>query len=264
MTRMIKIELLKLRTTRVGYGLLAAAVGLTILFSILEVSMAGSSSSYAPPPLATAAGLSAVINGGIWCLIFAALLGVIVSSGEFRHGTATATYLATPHRGRVLAAKAVAAALAGAVFGLVGWLVPVAIGLGYESADGNKVPLSAGTLTRYAFGHLLAGALLAAIGVAIGSLIRSQLAGVIGILMWSVVVESIVGGLYHAVQPYLPYTAATTLAGSSLGGAAFGPAHGAATTVAPLPFAAAMALLAALAVVLAAVAAATTVRRDIA
>ena len=116
---------------------------------------------------------------------------------------------------------------------------------------------------RYAVGHVLAGALLAAIGVGLGSLIRSQLAGVIGVLVWSIVVESIVGSLFSAVQPYLPYTAATTLAGSTLGGAAFGPAHGAASSSSPLPFAAAVALLAAVCVVIAAMAPRTTVGRDI-
>jgi ABC-2 type transport system permease protein len=49
-----------------------------------------------------------------------AVMGVTVSSGEFRHATATLTYLATPRRGRVLTAKVVAGACAGAVFGLVG------------------------------------------------------------------------------------------------------------------------------------------------
>ncbi|HEY2506616.1 MAG TPA: ABC transporter permease subunit [Streptosporangiaceae bacterium] len=263
MTRLVRIELLKLRTTRLGYGLLATAAGLTVLFSILEASRAGSNGKYAPPPLDTAAGLNNVITGGIWALIFAALLGVTISSGEFRHGTATTTYLAVPHRDRVLTAKAIAAALAGAAFGLVGYLVATGVGLGFLGADGDKVPLGAATLTRYAFGHILAGALMAAIGVAIGSLVRSQLAGVIGVLVWSVVVESILGGLFSAVQPYLPYTAATTLAGSTLGDAAFGPAHGATTAATALPFAAATGLLAGIAAVLCVIAATTTVRRDI-
>jgi hypothetical protein len=77
------------------------------------------------------------------------------------------------------------------------------------------------------------------------------------------VIESVLGGQYHSAQPYLPYTGAATLAGSALGGAAFGPAHGAATSVAPLPFFAAAALLAAVAVAVCAVAASTTVGRDI-
>jgi ABC-2 type transport system permease protein len=259
MIRLIRVELLKLRTTRLTYGLLAMAAALTLLFSILEAIRAGTKVA----PLSTAAGLDAVITGGIWVLIFAAVLGVTVSSGEFRHATATSTYLATPRRGKVLTAKSIAAACFGMVYGLVGWLIATGVGLAFVAERGLRVPLSDATLARYAVGHVLAAALLAAIGVALGSLIRSQLAAVIAVFVWSIVIESIVGGLYNAVQPYLPYTAATTLAGSKLGGAAFGPAHGAADTANALPFAAAAALLAAVCVAVALVAARTTVGRDI-
>jgi ABC-2 type transport system permease protein len=260
MIRLIQAELVKLRTTRLTYGLLATAAVLTALFAALEASRAGTGSV---APLSTAAGLDAVITGGTWALLFATVLGVTVSSGEFRHGTITATYLVSPRRGRVLTAKCVAAAAAGAVLGLTGWLIATGIGAGVASADGDPVPAGAATLARYAAGHAVAGALLAAIGVGTGALIRSQLAAVIGVLVWAIVVESVVGGLYHAVQPYLPYTAATTLSGSVLGGAAFGPAHGAATAAAPLPFAAAVALLAVIALALAAIAAKTTVEHDV-
>jgi ABC-2 type transport system permease protein len=261
MTRLIRVELLKLRTTRLSYGLLATGTGLTVLFSLLEALRSGPGKSVGP--LYTASGLNTVVAGGVWALMMAAILGVTVSSGEFRHSTATLTYLATPRRGRVLAAKAVAAACAGAVFGLVGYVVAAGTGLVFVAAHGYHVAVGDATLVRYGIGHILAAALLAAIGVGVGALVRSQLAGVIGVLVWSIVIESILGDLFNAIQPYLPYTAATTLAGTQLGRAAFGPANGAASTATPLPFAAAAALLAALAVVLALLAARTTVPRDI-
>ena len=110
---------------------------------------------------------------------------------------------------------------------------------------------------------MVAAALLAAVGVALGSLIRSQLAGVIIVFVEMMVLESVLGDLFNSIQPYLPYTAATTLGGTALGRAAFGPANGASTTATPLPFAAATALLAALAVLLAVLAARTTARRDV-
>ena len=260
MTTLIRMELLKLRTTRLSYGLLATAAGLTILFAVLEAARAGTGTQ---APLSSAAGLNAVITGGIWGLLLAAVLGVTVSSGEFRHGTATATYLTVPRRNRVLTAKCAAAACAGAVFGFAGWLIATGVGLGFVASHGYPVPIGVATMARYAVGHLVAGALLAAIGAGLGSLVRSQLAAVIGVFIWAVVIESIVGDLFNAIQPYLPYTAATTLAGSTLGGAAFGPANGAASSSSPLPFAAAVALLAAVCVVIAAIAARTTVGRDI-
>jgi hypothetical protein len=53
------------------------------------------------------------------------------------------------------------------------------------------------------------------------------------------------------------------LAAAAAGGAAFGPAHLAVTTVTPLPFAAATALRAGVAILIAVAAARTTVRRDV-
>jgi ABC-type transport system involved in multi-copper enzyme maturation permease subunit len=261
MIRLIRVELLKIRTTRTSYGLLATAAGLIALFSVLEASRAGTESGVGP--LDTASGLNAVITAGIWALLLAAVLGVTVASGEFRHSTATLTYLATPRRSRVLTAKAAAAACAGAVFGLVGYLIAAGAGLTFVAVRGYHVPVSDATIARYAAGYIIAAALLAAVGVGLGSLIRSQLAAVIGVFVWTIVIESLVGGLFHGVQPYLPYTAATTLAGSQLGGAAFGPAHGVATTASPLPFAAATALIAGLAILLSVVAARTTEVRDV-
>lgn len=261
MIRLIRIELLKLTTTRLSYGLLATGAGLTALFSALEASRAGKGTS-GVAPLYTASGLDSVITGGIWALLLAAILGVTVSSGEFRHQTATSTYLAAPRRTQVLAAKAIAAALAGAVFGLVGYAIALGTGLGFTAARGYHVGVGDATMAGYGAGHLLAAALLAAVGVGVGTLIRSQLAGVIGVFVWAIIVESVIGGLFTSVRPYLPYTAATTLSGASLGGGAFGPAHSVAGG-GPLPSAAAAALVAGLAIVLCAVAARTTLRRDI-
>jgi len=262
MTVLIRTELFKIRTARLSYGLLGTGAGLTVLFSLLEAARSGPGK--AVPPLNTVSGLTSVVAGGTWTLLMAAVLGAIVSSGEFRHSTATLTYLATPHRSRVLAAKTTAAALAGTVFGLVGYLIAAGVGLGFVAARGYHVPVGDATLIRYGLGHIVATALLAAIGAALGSLVRSQLAVVIGVFAWTIVIESLLGALVNQVQPYLPYTAATTLGGTQLGGASFGPAHGASTTAAPLPFAAATALLVAVAAAVSLLTAWTTVRRDVA
>jgi ABC-2 type transport system permease protein len=261
MIRLIRIELLKLVTVRLSYGLLALAAALTGIFSAIEASRAGVGKPVAP--LYTYSGLSTIVTGGVWGLLFAAVLGVTVSSGEFRHQTATLTYLATPDRTRVLAAKTAAAAVGGAVFGLAGYALAAGVGLGFVAAHGYHVSIGAATFARYGAGHLVAGALLACLGVALGSLIRSQFAAVIGVFVWAIIIESLIGGLFTSIRPYLPYTAGTTLAGTSLGGAGFGPAH-AVSGGTPLPFAAATALLVGLTVVLSMVAARTTVRRDIA
>jgi ABC-2 type transport system permease protein len=120
-------SLTRLTTTRLSYGLLAASIGLTVLWTTLEASRAGTPNG--PAPLTGYAGQTAIITGGVWGLILAAVLGATISSGEFRHHTATLTYLATPARGRVLAAKMAAGAIGGAVFGAIGYILTLVIGL---------------------------------------------------------------------------------------------------------------------------------------
>jgi len=258
--RLVRVELLKLTTARLSYGLLAASVGITVLWNVLEASRAGKANG--PAPLNTYAGLQSIVTGGVWGLIFAAVLGVIIASGEFRHLTATLTYLTEPARGRVLAAKMAAAAAGGAVFGLAGYAVACAVGLSFAASHGYGIVVGGATFADWGVGHMVGGALLAAIGVVVGSLVRSQLAGVIGVFVWSIILESLLGGLFKAVRPYLPYTAATTLSGTPLGSGSFGPGRGA-VSGAPLPFAAATALLAVIALAGALLAARTTLRRDI-
>jgi hypothetical protein len=84
----------------------------------------------------------------------------------------------------------------------------------------------------------------------------------IGIFAWMVIAESLIGGLFNAARPYLPYTAATALGGVPIGTSSFGPGRGA-ENVAALPFAAGTALLLAIALGGLLLAARTTVRRDI-
>lgn len=261
MTRLIRTELLKLTTMRLTYALLAVAAALSALFSLLEINQAGASGT-SVPPISTADGLRTVTTVTGFAMLFAAVLGSIVANGEFRHSTATLTYLATPRRARALAAKTVAAISVGAFFGLAAGIIATGVGLIFVAVHGDHVALSAGTLVAHIAGAVVGAALLAALGVAVGSLVRSQLATVIGIFVWAIIIESVIGGLYTTVRPYLPYTAATTLAGAKLGGAAFGPAHGV-NGGGPLPFIAAAALIAAIGAATALVASRTTLRRDI-
>ena len=252
MTRSIRSELLKLGTIRPPLGLLATAAGLTALMTVLGAANAGGSGHMAPPPLYTTAGLTDVLTRTGFAMLLAAVFGITVSAGEFRHGTATATYLATPDRVRVLTVKALVAAGVGLLFGLVAAGVTTGVGLAFAAAKGYEVSVGAATMIRFAAGATLGAGLLAAVGVGLGSLMRSQLSAIVSVFAWGFVVEQVLGGLFDSTQPYLPYTAATTMAGSSLGGG-----------TEPLPFALAAALVAVVAVLISAVAARTTVQRDI-
>jgi hypothetical protein len=66
------------------------------------------------PALSSAEGLRAILTNTGFAMLVAAVFGVTVATGEFRHQTATNTYLDQPNRTRILAAKLVAAAGVGA------------------------------------------------------------------------------------------------------------------------------------------------------
>jgi ABC-type transport system involved in multi-copper enzyme maturation permease subunit len=258
MSRLIRIELLKIRTTRLSYGLLATATGLTALLTVLRAATAGTGKA---APLYTATGLTRTLTVSGFALLIAIVFGATVSSGEFRHNTATSTYLATPNRAQVLVAKLIAAAGVGLLFGAGAFAAGTAVALTFVAAHGYHVTLSASTIIGYGAGAILAGCLLAAFGVALGTLVRGQLGVVIGVLVWGFFVESILGGVFNQIGAYLPFTAATTLAGAKLGGGGFGFAGSSSAT--PLPFIAAVALIAALAGLISTIASHTTLRADI-
>ena len=109
------------------------------------------------PPISTAAGLRTVTTVTGFAMLFAAVLGSIVANGEFRHSTATLTYLATPRAGRVLAAKT-SQRVRRSLFGLVAGIVATGVGLIFVAAHGDHVALSAGTLVGHVAGAVAGGA----------------------------------------------------------------------------------------------------------
>jgi ABC-type transport system involved in multi-copper enzyme maturation permease subunit len=258
MTRILRVEWLKLYATRATYGLLAVGVGLTALNALLRSSRAGHGHQ---PSLDSATGLSRTVTLTGFAILMAWVLGVMVASGEFRHDTATLTYLAFPRRGRVMLAKMAVAAVGGAVIGACSAAVATGISLAFVASRGYPVSLSAGTMLGHGGGATLAAALWAAIGVGLGSLLRAQVAGVIAAFAWALFMEAILGGVFDQISPYLPFTAATTIAGARLGGGGFGFTGG--VSASPLPAVAATGLLVAVGAAMCLIAT-PALRRDIA
>jgi ABC-2 type transport system permease protein len=256
-TAAIRAELLKVRTTRLLPGLLAAAAGLNLLMVVLETSRAGGTGDV--PSLATPGGLRDVITGTYFALLMAPVFGAAVAAGEFRQKTATDTYLDEPDRVHVLIAKVIAATAGGLAFGLTGAVVATGTGLAFAAAKGYHVTQPASHIVGFGLGAVLAGGLLAAVGASLGSLVRSQLAVTVAIVVWGIGIETLLGGVSPSLLPYLPFTAAGTMGGVSAGGSMPSLPAG----FRPLPFAAVAALLTGLAMIIAAAALRTTIRRDI-
>lgn len=255
----IRAELLKLRTGRMLPALLALTVGMTVFIAAVLASRAGQAGSIVPS-LSTSDGILAIATNTGFGRLIAAVLGIVVAAGEFRSSAVTETYLDEPRRARVLVAKTVAGAIGGAVIGAVAALAATGAALAATVAKGYEVTLSAGTALSYGGGAILSAALLAALGVGIGTLVRNQIGAIIGVFGWALAVEQLLGGLSSKISPYLPITLASTIGGATTR-AAMPPIP--ANNLDPLPVPIAAAVLAALVVLVAAIAARTSLQRDI-
>jgi hypothetical protein len=188
MTAVVLTELFKLRTTRAPWAVVTgvAAVAATIL--ALNGALLGKPGQPAIDP----AVLGQLARApGMLVAAAALLLGLLLSTSEFRHGTILTTRLAVPRARRSVLAKAVAAAVAAAV-------LAVAVDLGMLGGTaailaGHQVPvepLRHGIPAAVA-STLLVAALFGVAGVGIGELLRNP-ALAIGVgFGWAFVVEGV-------------------------------------------------------------------------
>jgi len=211
MTRLVHAELLKLWTTRTARIVLALAAAGAAALTIFVLTLAGRPGQ---PALGDDAlrQLVGAPNGPL--TLAALLLGILGMAGEFRHGTATPTFLVTPGRGRVVAAKLAASALAGLAVALVAAVVVLAIALPWLPAKGVQVPLADPGLAARVAGLAAAVALHAVLGTGLGALLRNQFAAVVaGLLLWQGLVEDLLVGVLGrpGLARWLPDGAAAAL-----------------------------------------------------
>jgi ABC-2 type transport system permease protein len=118
---------------------------------------------------------------------FAAIFGVVCSSAEFRHRTITTSYLSASGRPQLLAVKAVASAVVGAIYAVVCALLSVLgmlIGGASFDGDGSAFGISAASVLLFALWGVL--------GVGLGAVLANQLSAIIGLLVYLMLVEPLI------------------------------------------------------------------------
>jgi ABC-2 type transport system permease protein len=204
MTALVRAEWTKLFTTRVWIGLLIGACLLVTAFSIFFTAFAGDPESGIPAvgteqyeelALATAANVTVIFL----------ILGIIGMTQEYRHRTATPTFLTTPRRGRVVVAKLLAYGLVAIPVALVVLAVDVVVVLIYAGARGDAPSLAGDNLRTLGLSGLVLVA-FAVIGVGVGALLRNQVGAIVGALVYLYVVEPIVSsiGAIQGAYKWLP------------------------------------------------------------
>lgn len=191
MIRLVRVELLKLITTRRTTAIfLGVSAGLCLLITLLTLLASDS--------VKTSKDVLDVLASAQIAALVMLILGAVNMGGEARHGTQVATFLATPVRWRVIVAKSLAHAIAGLVAGtlnVIAGLLCVALFASAPWPSGSDILLQA-------VGGIAVGALLASFGVAMGALLRNQAAAVAGTLVYLLAIEPILSVYISFFEKY--------------------------------------------------------------
>ena len=190
MIRLVRAEWTKLFTTRVWIGLLVGACVLAGGFAALLTGFAGNPESGIPAigtPQFEQLALAQATGSNVLFLI----LGIIGMTQEYRHRTATPTFLTAPRRWRVVVAKLIAYALVAVPFAIVVLAVNYLVVAVYAGARGAAPSLTAANLEVLATSGL-ALVIYALIGVGFGALLRNQVGAIVGGLVYLFVIEPVI------------------------------------------------------------------------
>ena len=203
----IKAELLKIRSTRTTIGIVLGMLALVLLFSLLSGLLTK------PPGLMSTEDQRGLLGVGSLAGVFSALAGIMLVTSEYRFGTIRPTFLFTPRRSRVIAAKLAAGLLTGIVFGIVGEGLGFAIGYATLAGRGIDYALNAEQTTLLVLGTLAGVALWGALGVGVGVIVRNQVGAIIGLLAWGFVAENLLFAFVPSVGRFAPVHAQNALMG---------------------------------------------------
>ena len=207
MNGQFKAELLKIRSTRTTIGLVLGMIALILLFSLLSGLLTKT------PNLTSTDDQRGVLSVGSLAGVFSALGGIMLVTSEYRYGTIRPTFLFTPKRPRVLAAKLAAGLLAGLLFGIAGEGLGYGVGYAALRSRGIHIALNGNQTALLLLGTVAGTALWGAIGVGLGAIIRSQVGAIIGLLAWGFVAENLLFAFLPAAGRYTPVHAGDALIG---------------------------------------------------
>lgn len=258
MIPLLRAELRKALTTRVWWILLLAALAWTGVMLAGAFFIAGLEDGPGRDSPEYGAMAWPQLSNGI---MFALIIGILMVTSEYQHRTVNVTFLVTPDRSRVVAAKLVVAALIGLGYGLA----LAVLGGGAIAASiltaGGSLDLVANEVPRVVGGSIAAHAVYAMIGVGVGVLVRNQVAAIVLSLLWVFMVEPVFtvipNDMVRAVSSWMPGSAVLSLNSTSTVDFGFAPGQF-------LPVWAAALALVGYAVLMSLIASATTVRRDLA
>jgi ABC-2 type transport system permease protein len=204
-TRLVRGELIKVRTTRTALAFGGASVLLVVAF-VLLTCLAGNPTTLNDKREA--------LNVGGALSVPLLMFAIVGATGEFRHRTLAPAVLIAPDRVRLTVARLAAYVVTALAVGVT--MLIAAIAIGAPLLAGQSGPDLVGhDYVRVVGGGLLAVGLVTATGIGIGVLVRNQVAAVVGTLIWLFILEPLVAIASERVQAYglLPSAAAVGVGG---------------------------------------------------
>jgi ABC-2 type transport system permease protein len=205
MTRLIRAELLKLRTTQVWFWLLIAALAISALFVVGPLASNNIHTSRDVADMFSNAGIAYVLTF---------VLGVLGVTTEFRYQTITPTLLATPSRWTLVTAKMITYAILGVLYAAACVIIELLIAVPWLNAKGIDYSLGSNGVPHALISVFVVLALFGIIGLGVGALVKNQIVAVTVGIVFLVVLQNIlvaIPGVKH-VYPYLPGGAAASIA----------------------------------------------------
>jgi ABC-2 type transport system permease protein len=208
MTRLIRLEFLKLRTTPALFVIAAVALGLSLVSAVANILTAGHNGT---ADIGTVANVQHVLNqpsAVVSMTMF--VLGILVIAGEYRQRTIIGTFLAEPRRVRVVLAKLFTTGVIGALVAAVTYALTVAVAMPVFALKGvHHLSVNIGAM---GLGTVLIGSAFALLGVAVGALTRNTVAAIIAGLVWIQIIEvAILENAIPSLARWLPAGAAQAL-----------------------------------------------------
>ena len=256
--RLVKSEWLKLIYVRAHWGLVLAATLISVIPVVITPYIINNDRELFGFGLDQTAAVDSVYANAISGYIFVIILGIMLMAGEFRHGTAVATFLTAPKRASVLGAKIVIAAIAGIlvmwISTVIAFIAAYVTLLSFPDAANPSENIFLNTFIA----ATVSGAILGIIGVAIGALIRNQMLAIVGALVFLFIIDPLLLAFLPEAGKYLSSGLITAMLSIDV----TAPELGLDTSALLQPLDAVLILLA-YGLVFGAIATATSLRRDI-
>jgi ABC-2 type transport system permease protein len=231
-TRVVRSEWIKLRTLRSTWWCAAVLLALSVLMGVLISAVIGEGGRL-PASQQEALAVQVLTLSVNFTQLVAAVLGVLVISGEYGTGMIRSTFAAVPLRIPAVVAKLLVLAVAVLVLGLVSTALTALASAPLLAARGIGLTPDA-ALWLPVLGGSVYLTLIAVLAFAIGALLRNSAGGIataLGLLLVVPIVVQLAAGLTRAdwlqgADALLPSTAGAQLftfaapTGSDLGAAA--------------------------------------------